>query len=108
MTPESQKARRPPAKTLDAREKQMVALAFDLAEQQILDGTASAQVLTHYLKLGSTRERLEQKKLAEENELLREKREAMASSKRVEEMYGKALNAMRSYSGREPEEEYEP
>jgi hypothetical protein len=60
------KADRPqrrPAMTEEGRESQMVSLAMDLAETQIVDGTASAQVITHYLKLGSSREKLEQERL---------------------------------------------
>lgn len=77
----------------------MVSLAVELAEKQMRDGTASAQVISHYLKLGSSREQLEQARLAAENELLRVKVEAMASAKHVEELYKAALDAMRSYSG---------
>lgn len=95
------KTRRPPATTPEARENQLIAYATDLAEKQLREGTASAQVQTHYLKLGSTRERLEQERLGKENELLDAKRDAIASAKRVEELYTTALNAMRSYAGHE-------
>lgn len=91
-----------PATTPEGRENQLVAAAVDLAEQQLLNGTASAQVITHYLKLGSTRERLEQERLTLENELLEVKKEAIASQARVEELYRTALDAMRSYAGQEP------
>lgn len=101
------KPKRPPATTPEARENQMVALAFDLAEKQLAEGTASAQVVSHYLKLGSTRERLEREKLARENELLRSRIEALASTKQVEELYRNALNAMRSYAGQEVSEDDE-
>ena len=94
--------RRPPATTPEARENQLVALAVDLAERQLREGTASAQVISHYLKLGSTREQLEQDRLRRENELLGAKVDDMASRKRVEDLYEKALNAMRSYAGQEP------
>jgi cell division protein FtsL len=80
----------------------MVALAVDLAERQLRDGTATSQVISHYLKLGSSRERLEQERLNKENELMRAKIEALASAARVEELYTTALNAMRSYAGQEP------
>jgi hypothetical protein len=83
----------------------MVSLAADLAEQQLRDGTASAQVITHYLKLGSSREILEQQRLRHENELLAAKRESLASQQRVEELYVKAIGAMRAYSGHGPVEE---
>jgi hypothetical protein len=87
------------ATTPEARENQLVAAAVDLAEQQILAGTASSQVITHYLKLGSSREKLEQERLEKENELLDARREALAAQGRIEELYGEALNAMRLYSG---------
>lgn len=96
------KTRRRPATTPDSRENQLIAKAVDLAEKQIEDGTVSSQVLTHYLKLGSSRERLEQERLRNENVLLKTKAEAMASAKKVEELYGQALNAMRSYAGQDP------
>lgn len=73
-----------------------------LAEQQLEDGTASAQVITHYLKLGSSRERLEQQRLAHENELLQVKREAYEGQKRIEELYVNAIQAMRAYGGHGP------
>lgn len=91
--------RRQPAVTEESRENQLVSLAIDLAEKQLSEGTASSQVITHYLKLGSTRERLEQERLLRENELLTSKVEMMASAKRVEELYGQALDAMRLYAG---------
>ena len=93
------KTRRKPATTPEGRENEMVSAAIDLAEKQILSGSASSQVITHFLKLGSTRERLEQQRLEHENELTRVKIEALESQKRVEELYLEALSAMRSYAG---------
>lgn len=90
-----------PATTPEGREQQLISAAVDLAEQQLRDGTASAQVITHYLKLGSTREKLEQERLERENELLAAKAEALASQQRVEELYINALKAMSVYSGNE-------
>ena len=90
------KSRRPPATTPVARENQMIALAVDLAEKQLREGTASAQVVTHYLKLGTTREELEKK-------LLTAKVEAYETAKRVEELYAEALRAMRTYGGQSGE-----
>ena len=105
---QSSRIRRPPATTPEARENQLVSLAVDLAERQMADGTASAQVITHYLKLASTREKLEQERLRQENELLKARIKATASQENVEKMYKDALNAMRSYSGQDPlpEEDY--
>lgn len=92
--------RRRPATTPEARENQLISLAVDLAESQLKDGTASSQVISHYLKLGSSREKLEQERLKGEVKVLVAKAEAMASGKRVEELYTAALGAMKSYSGR--------
>ena len=88
-----------PALTPEARENQMIALAVDLVEQRLLDGTASSQETTHFLKLGSTKNRLEMEKLQEENRLLKARTEALQSAKRVEELYSEAIKAMRRYSG---------
>ena len=104
---EKEKSKRPPATTPEARENQLIAAAVDLAEEQILKGTASAQVITHYLKLGTTRERLEQDKLRRENELLQAKVASLASQERVEELYKNALAAMRSYTGNDGLDEYD-
>lgn len=101
------KPRRPPATTLKGREDQLIALAVDVAEKQLRDGTASAQVITHYLKLGTTREVLEQERLRKENELLTAKVESLASQARVEDLYKNALEAMRRYSGQDEDAAYE-
>lgn len=93
--------RQPPARTPQDREDQLVALAVDLAERQMLDGSASSQLITHYLKLGSSRERLEQERMRHEIELMEVKREAMESAARVEEMYAEAMRAFSSYAGNE-------
>lgn len=90
-----------PGLTPEAREDQLVALATNLAEKQLLDGTASSQVITHYLKIGSTKERIEKEILKEQKDLIKAKTEALKSEKRVEELYAKALDAMRRYSGQE-------
>lgn len=94
-----------PAMSLEAREYQMIAYAVDLAEKQLREGTASSQVITHYLKLGSSKERLEREKLERENELLRAKAENLQSAQRSEEVYREALKAMRTYSGQITDEE---
>lgn len=102
MAAPKRKPRRRPAVTEDGREKQLVSLAVDLAEKQLLEGTASSQVITHYLKLGSSREKLEQARIKEENRLLITKGELLESGKRTEELYAEALDAMRRYAGQEP------
>ena len=97
--PEKAPRSRPPATTPEARENQMIALAVDLAEKQLAEGTASSQVITHYLKLGSTKERLEKEILEKQKDLITAKTESIQSAKRVEELYLNALNAMKSYTG---------
>lgn len=87
------------ATTPEGRELELASAAYDLAEEQIRGGTASSQVITHFLKMGSTRERLEQQRIAHENDLLQVKREQIEGQKKVEELYLSALDAMRSYSG---------
>ena len=94
---------RKPATTLEGRENQLISLASDLAERQLIEGSASSQVITHFLKLASTREQLEQERLQRENLLLSAKVDQIASAKRVEELYSQALSAMRQYTGREDE-----
>lgn len=90
-----------PALTVEARENQLVSLAVDLAEKQLREGTASPSVITHYLKLGSTKERIEKEILKEQKELISAKTAQIRSQKRVEELYSKALRAMKEYSGQE-------
>lgn len=96
-----------PAMSPEARENQMISLAVDLAEQQLREGTASSQVITHYLKLGSMREQLERERLEEENKLLKAKTKAYENAEEIKELYQEALKAMRNYAGQgEPDEYY--
>lgn len=94
-----------PALTPEARENQLISLAVDLAEKQLIDGTASSQVITHYLKLGTTKERIEREILEKQKELIQAKTENLQSAKRIEELYTNALNAMKNYSGQMVEED---
>lgn len=96
---EEPKRRGKPPTTPEAKENRLISLAVDLAEKQLRDGTASSQVISHYLKLGTSREQLEQRKLEKETLLLDAKVESLEATKRVEELYNKALGAMRMYSG---------
>lgn len=97
------KRRHSPALTPDARENQLIAASMDLAEKQIREGTASAQVITHFLKLGSSKYRLENEKLKTENRLLEAKIEAYESQQDIKQLYQDALDAMRRYSGQDYE-----
>lgn len=97
--------RQRPAETPEARENQMINYAVELAEKQLREGTASSQVITHFLKLGTQKEKLEREKLQLEKELLVAKTEALQSQKRVEELYAEAISAMQVYSGRITDDE---
>lgn len=90
-----------PGLTPESRENQLISLAVDLAEKQLQEGTASSQVITHYLKLGSTKERIEKEILEKQKELISAKTEALKSAKRVEDLYSEAIKAMRRYSGQD-------
>lgn len=90
-----------PALTPEARENQLISLAINLAEKQLQEGTASSQVITHYLKLGSTKEKIEKEILEKQKELIEAKTQNLQSAKRIEELYANALDAMRNYSGRD-------
>lgn len=99
---EASKRRRKPATTPEGRENELISAAHDLAEEQIRTGQASSQVITHFLKLGSSRERLEQERIAHENQLLQVKKEAMERADRIEGLMTEAVNAMRMYQGAAP------
>ncbi len=93
-----------PALTPEARENQLVSLAVDLAEQQLRDGTASSQVITHYLKLASRRERLEREILEKQRDLYEAKTSAIKSSQKIEELYADAIEAMKRYNVRQADD----
>lgn len=95
-----------PALTPEARENQLISLAVDLAEKQLIEGTASSQVITHYLKLGSTKEKIEREILEQQKELISAKTENLKSARRIESLYEDAIKAMRRYSGNGDEDEY--
>lgn len=97
---------RRPAITPHGRENQLISQAVDLVEKRLREGTASAQETVFYLKLGSTRERLEQQRLEAENELLKARVEALQSASRMEELTREAIDAFRSYSGQGSEDDY--
>ena len=94
--------------TPEARENQLIALAYDVAEEQLRSGTASAQVISHFLKLGSTSGRLERDILTEQKKLVKAKTENLESAKRTEELYQNALAAMKQYGGYHSSDNEEP
>lgn len=89
-----------------AREQQMISFAIDLAEKKLRDGTATSQIIEHYLKLGSLKAQLEYDVLREELELKRAKTDAIRAERTEEEKYQRAIDAMRIYSGRGDPEDY--
>lgn len=88
-----------PALTPEGQEARMISLAVAQAEKQLMEGTAPSQIVTHYLKLATVKERLEVEKLREENKLLRAKTEAIETAKDSVELYQKAIAAMKIYQG---------
>ena len=110
QTPNQTRRAQPPATTLEGREGQRISLAMDLAEQQMLNGTASSQIITQFLKEGTVRSQLELEKIRKENLLLESRRSSIESEKATKDLYENALSAFRSYSGNEvqlPEEEWD-
>lgn len=98
--------KRRPAIGTEARENQMISYAMDLAEQRLLDGTASSQEVVHFLKLGSSKYQREMEKLEEENKLLRAKTKAYDTNEEIKALYEDALKAMRNYAGQGDADEY--
>lgn len=95
-----------PALSPEARENQLISLAIDLVEQRLIDGTASSQETTHFLKLASTKSRIEKEILEKQKELISAKTENLKSAQRIEELYAEAITAMRNYSGNGDPDEY--
>jgi hypothetical protein len=101
IEPEEPVKRLPRARTPEAREAQLVALSYDLAEKQILEGTASSQVVVHFLKIGSTREKQELQKMKQETLLVEAKVKDLANVEEMKKLYVEAMDAMRGYAGQE-------
>ena len=97
-----------PAVSEEARENQLIALAYDVAEERLRNGTATSQEVVHFLRLGSMKERKELELMQKKIELDTAKTEALQSAKRIEELYSNAISAFRSYKSSESEEEYDP
>lgn len=96
-----------PATTPEARENQLISLAYDLVEQRLLDGTATSQETTSLIRLGTSKARLEAEKLKNETELLKAKASAVESGQRIEELYLHAIAAMKTYTGQTEENDDE-
>lgn len=93
------------ARSAEARESQLISMAYDLVEQRLRDGSATSQETTHFLKAGSLRNRLELEKMKQENEMIKARTESLKSTERIEELYSNALSAMKEYSGSLDEED---
>lgn len=93
-----------PALTPEARENQLISLAIDLVEKRLLEGTASSQETTHFLKLATTKARIEKEILEKQKELIVAKTENLQSQKRSEEMFAEAIKAFKNYSGQSDDE----
>jgi len=103
--PRTSKPSAPPARSPENRENQLIEKAYQVVEQRLNNGTASAQEIVHFLRLGTAKANLEKQKLEAETELLHAKQEVMESSKRSEEKYQEALDAFRLYNGQANAEE---
>lgn len=101
--PKQPRKRLPPARTSEGRENQLIALSFDAAEKMLLSDSPPAQVVTHFLKLGSSTEKLAQQFKAEEIKLLKIKADTFASQQNSEKLYAEAMDAFRAYSGKPSE-----
>lgn len=108
IEPDEPQRRLPLARTPEAREAQLAALAYDLAEKQFLDGSASSQVMVHFLKVGSTREKIELQKTKQETLLVEAKVKDLANVEEMKKLYEDAMNAMRGYSGQSVGDENDP
>lgn len=89
----------PPARNIENRENQLIEKAYNLAEERLDNGTASAQEIVHFLKMGTAKAQLEKKKLEAETELLTSKKDAIDATKRSEEKYDEAMRAFQEYRG---------
>lgn len=93
--------------TPENQENYLISLAYDLVEERLKEGTASAQETVHFLKLGSTRNRAEMERLIEENKLLRAKTETLNAQRESDAKFVEAIEAMQRYRGKDTEEEFD-
>ena len=101
VEPNYKKSGQAPGKTIEARENQLIMLAYDLVEERMKKKTATSQETTQFIKAGSVNAQLEKEKLRKEVELLKAKAEALISQKNMEKMFEEAMVAFRTYSGQE-------
>lgn len=96
--------RRPPSLSISSREDELISLAVNLAEKQLREGTATSQVISHYLKLASSKERLEREMLLKQNELIQAKIDSLRANQNTEKLYADAIEAMKAYGGNDEKE----
>ena len=92
-----------PARTEEEEEKRACGYAMDLAIKWMREGTAPAQVVTHFLKIGSLREQAELEKTRREIELLKAKKKAIESAEEQDKKYQEVIKAISSYAGKDQE-----
>ena len=102
------KRKTPPGKTVESRERQLISLAYDVAEKQLRTGDITSQTLTHFLKMGASTAALEREKLEHETALLKAKTEVLKSEKNKEALFKEAIRAFKAYSGQEISSEESP
>lgn len=95
-----------PALTPEAEENECIALSYKLVKERLRDGTATSQETTHFLRLGTSKARLEKEILEKQKDLITAKTEQIQSQKRIEELYANAVKAMKNYSGQDDPDEY--
>ena len=100
-------ARGAPGKTVEARERQLIALAVDQAEKMLEEGKAPTAVLVHYLKLGASDFPLHKERLTRQNELMAAKTEAINRQESDGALYAEAIAAMQRYAGNFGQEEFD-
>lgn len=89
-----------PALNPDAREQQLISLAIDLVEKRLIEGTASSQETTHFLKLATSKARIEKEMMEKQMELMDAKTKQIRSEENREALFKQAIEAMRKYQGR--------
>lgn len=101
MEKQTKPRRKLPARSPEARENQLINKAVNLAEKKLDDGTASSQIIALLLSLGTQKTRLEIEKLRSDLRVADARIKAMEAQETSKDLYEKAIQAFRSYSGQE-------
>lgn len=81
------------------RERENMFLATELAAKQLRDGTAKAQVVTHYLRMSSPREDIERRMMEAKIALLEGQLAACQNDMATQALIIEALESLREYRG---------